>query len=161
VAVHDEATADDRLSVVDGDVLAALRAHDADVDATPARLVEEVDWRGRQIRPPVPPLHERCVDREQRSSFVRQTVFIEIPRGMLGIRSALEDPVFNEPVEAVGEDVPGESDPALVVLEAPGAVERLAEDHPHPSFANDARRSSDGAELIEQLLVLHARRIAA
>ena len=69
--VHDEATADDRLGVVDVDVLAALRARNADVDAVAAGLVQEVHWRGRQIGPPVPPLHERRVDREQRPSFVR------------------------------------------------------------------------------------------
>src|SRR2546426_6788354 len=62
VAVHHEAAAHDRLGVVHVDVLAALRAHDADGDALAAGLVQEVDWRGREIGPLVPPLHERCVD---------------------------------------------------------------------------------------------------
>src|SRR2546425_6159809 len=62
VPVHDEATADDRLGVVDVDVLAALRARNADVDAVAAGLVQEVHWRGRQSGPPVPPMPERPGD---------------------------------------------------------------------------------------------------
>jgi len=38
--VHHKAGADDGLGVVDVDVLAAFRAHDADADAVAARLVE-------------------------------------------------------------------------------------------------------------------------
>jgi len=38
------------------------------------------------------------------------------------------------------------TDAALVVLEPPGAVERLAQDHPHPPFANDGRRNARTAQ---------------
>jgi len=58
---------------------------------------------------------------------------------VLGVGSAFEDAVVDEPVEAVGEHVPSQSDAALEIFEPACAVERLAEDHPDPALAHDAR----------------------
>ena len=56
----------------------------------------------------------------------------------------------------VGEHVAGQPDAALEVLESPGAVERLAQNHPDPAFTHDGRRTGDRAVLINQIRMLHA-----
>jgi hypothetical protein len=68
--------------------------------------------------------------------------------------------VVDEPVEALGKYVAGQAYSALEVFEAPGAVERLAQDHPYPAFADDARGAGDRAILLKQFGVPHDRTIA-
>jgi hypothetical protein len=63
----------------------------------------------------------------------------------------LQNAVLNEPVEAVGEHITSQSDPALEVLESPGPVERLPQGSPTPSVPprwplNGRPRSSHQAD---------------
>src|SRR5207244_6091983 len=99
---------------------------------------------------------QRGIDREERAPFGGEPVLVELARGVPGVGPALEDPVIDEPVEPLGEDVAREADAALEVFEAARAVEGLAKDHPHPAFADDAGRARDRAVFVEQFSVLHA-----
>ena len=147
--VHDQAAANDRFGVPGVDVLAAFRAHNADSDAVAARPVQQIDGRSGKTCPLVAPLHERDVDREQRTPFGGESILIEVACGVLSIASTLQNAVVDEPVQALGEDVAGQSDTALEVLEPPGAVERLSQDHPHPALPDDRGGAGDRAVLIK------------
>jgi hypothetical protein len=146
-AVHDKAAADDGLSVVGVDVLSAFRAYDADFDAVTAWLVQQLDWRGGKGGPRVAPLHQRGVDGKQRAPLGREPVLVA--RGILAICSALENAVVDQPVEPVGQHVARQADPTLEVFESARAVERLAQDDPHPALADDPRGARDRAVLVE------------
>src|SRR5256885_2290310 len=112
---------DARLGVAAVDVLSALRAHDSRAGPVTAGLVQKIDGRGRQIGPFVAPLHQRRIDREQGASLIREPVLVQLARPVLGVGAALEDRVIDKPVQAVRQNVAGESDAALVVLEPAGA----------------------------------------
>src|ERR1700677_1692716 len=137
-AMHYQAASDDRFGVVHVEVVAAVRAHDAGGDALAAGLVEEVDRRSREAGPAIAPRHQRGVDGEQLATLVCEAVFVQLAGRVLGVRAAFEDSVLHECVEFVGENVARQADATLEILEAPGAVERLAQDHPHPALADDA-----------------------
>ena len=153
--MHDQAAADDRLGVTRIDVLAAFRTDHPHPDSVPTRLVQQVNWGGRQTGPFVTPLHQGDVDRKQRASFVGQPILVEFARGVLGVGPPLQDALGDEPVEAVGEHVASQADAPLVILEPPGAVERLAQDQPDPAFADDGRGTGYRTILVEQIGMLH------
>jgi hypothetical protein len=81
--VQHEAAADDGLSVLSLDVLAALRAYDPDADAMAAGLVQQINGRCGEVCPLVAPLQER------------------------GVGPAYEDAVVDQPVEAVDDTSSG------------------------------------------------------
>ena len=101
--------------------------------------MQQVHRRGGQPGPLVAPVHQRDVDRKQRAALGSQPVLVQVARGVRGVVLPLQNAVLNEPVEAVGEHITSQSDPALEVLESPGPVERLPQDHPHPAFPHDGR----------------------
>src|ERR1700757_4690500 len=68
-AMHDQAAADDRLGVAGIDVLAAVRTDHPRADAVPTRLVQQVNWGGRESGPLVAPLHQGDVDGKQRAAL--------------------------------------------------------------------------------------------
>ena len=153
--MHDEAATDNRLGVVGIDVPAAVRAHHPYADVVAAGFVQQFDGRRRKAGPLVAPLHQRDVDREQRAALRGEPVLVEVTCGMRRIAATLQDAVVDEPVEALGKYVAGQAYSALEVFEAPGAVERLAQDHPYPAFADDARGAGDRAILLKQFGVPH------
>ena len=55
---------------------------------------------------------------------------------MVRIGPALEDPVLDQPVEAVGQHRLRDVEVSLEVAEAPNAVERVADDEQRPPFAD-------------------------
>jgi hypothetical protein len=62
---------------------------------------------------------------------------------------------LDKPIETIGEDVTGQPDAALELLEPSGSVERLAHDHPHSAFADDRPGAGDRAILFEKFGVLY------
>src|SRR5215210_6046152 len=81
------------------------------------------------------PLHQAEQDRVEVEPLLRQPV-LEALRARL-VLAPLEDPVRDESVEAVGEDVPGEPGVALELAEATHPEEALAKDQQRLAIADD------------------------
>ena len=72
---------------------------------------------------------------------------------MFGVWAAFENAAVDEPMKAVRQYIARQPDAALEVLKATCAIECLAEDHPYPAFADNARGARDRAILLEKLSV--------
>lgn len=155
-AMHDQATAHNGFGITSVDVRIAFRADHAGLHTVAARLMQQIHRRGVQAGPLVTPLHQRHIDRKQGTSLSCQSILAELTRGRRAIRATLENTVFDQPAETIGQNVTGQPDTALELLEPPGAVERLAQDRPYPSFANDRPGAGDRAILFEKFGMLHA-----
>ena len=124
------------------DRLAALVADHAGDAPLPALLVDQLHGRGvGHAGPLVAPLHERDEDRVQLEALVGQAVLVAL--GAILVEAALQDSVADEGLEAGGEDVAGDPEPALEVLEAADAEEGVAQDEEGPPLPHDLEGSGD------------------
>src|SRR5207247_3955754 len=67
--------------------------------------------------------------------------------GPLAVADPLQDSFLDEPVEPIGEDVAGDAEALLELLEAAQAQEAVADDQERPALADDLERAGDGAVL--------------
>src|SRR5439155_3817433 len=114
-------------------------------------------WRG-ELGPLVAPLHQHGVHREQRAPLVGEAVFVELARRALRVRSALEDALLDEPVEAIGEHVrdspipgwkssnPTVAAPAAATPPAPGARSPAPRSGPGLDWSRGSTRHDRQAE---------------
>ena len=71
----------------------------------------------------------------QLEALVGQAVLVAL--GAILVEAALQNPVADEGLEAGGEDVAGDPEPALEVLEAADAEEGVAQDEERPPLPHD------------------------
>jgi hypothetical protein len=93
----------------------------------------------------VPPLPQACECDVELAAFVGHPVLVAL--GPLAVADALQDPLLDEAVQPVGEDVAGDPEALLELLEAAQAKEAVADDQERPGLADDlerARWSSSG-----------------
>ncbi len=74
---------------------------------------------------------------------------------MVGIGPALEDPVLDQPAQAVGQHRLGHVEVGLEVAEAPDAVQRVAHDQQRPPLPDHLERTGDPAVLADVVLAEH------
>jgi len=86
----------------------------------------------------------------QIATFVRQSV-VRARRVVL-IGHALEDACLHEVVEAVGEDVAGDPEAGLEIVEPGDAEERVAHDEEAPPFADDFEALRDRTVQVSKLV---------
>ncbi len=84
------------------------------------------------------PLAQRQHGRKQVVPLGGKAVFD--PAAILGMRLAIEDAVFDQLAEPVGEDVAGDAQFGQEFLEMAIAVEAGAQDHEAPAFTHDFKR---------------------
>ena len=84
------------------------------------------------------PVHDRQQHGVEVETLVGEAVLV--PLWPLLVELALQDPVRDERVQAVAEDVPRHAGVPLQLLEAADAEERLAEDEQRPPFADHGER---------------------
>src|SRR5581483_148561 len=111
---------------------------------------------GRDV--PVSPLHE-CEQRyAEVAAFLGELVLVAL--GPLLVADAFEDSVVDELLEPVGEDVAGDAETLLELLETAPAEERVADDQQRPALADELERPRDGAVLSFVVASQHGFRLA-
>jgi len=93
--------------------------------------------------PLVAPLTDRHQYGPQRFALVGEDVVVTAPR--LVVAAAFEHAVADEGVEPLGQDVAGNAEPCLELLEAGDAEERVAEDQQRPPLADHLEGPGDRA----------------
>src|SRR5271169_5737122 len=102
----------------------------------------------------VPPAQHGQQHRVEILALLRQDVLIA--RGPFLIGPSLQNPLVNEQLQPVGQDVAAELELGLDVLEPPHAAKALAQDYHGPALADHRPGPGDGAFLLRQLRVSHA-----
>jgi hypothetical protein len=74
---------------------------------------------------------------------------------MVLVRNALEDSVVDEAVQALGEDVTGDAEAGLEVIEACHAEERVPDDEQAPPLPHDVQALGDRAGDVLEAGPLH------
>ncbi len=147
-----------RLHVARGHPLAAARAREvrlADSAAGPVAESDECPVLARLVLGA--PLHQAEQDGIEVESLLGEPV-LEALRPIL-IFAAFEDPVADERLETVGEDVPGEACIPLELAEAANAEEALAQDEQRLAVADDRGGRLERAVLTAETLPDHWRSI--
>jgi hypothetical protein len=73
------------------------------------------------------------------------------------VRDGLEDPLFDQPVEAIGEDVAGDAEALLELVEPSKTQEGVPNDQEGPPLAHKLESARYGAILPLVLAVQHTR----
>ena len=76
-------------------------------------------------------------------------------RRMLGVSRPLEDSAVDQVVQPLGEDVPGDAEPGLEVIEAGYAEEGVPDDEQAPPFAHHVEALGDRAGHVLKAGPLH------
>jgi len=76
-------------------------------------------------------------------AFVREEVVVA--DGLVGVGAAFDDAVVEKMVEPLGEDLAGDAEVALEIVEAADPDEEVSEDERCPGLAGDVERAGDGA----------------
>src|SRR5262249_50869249 len=79
------------------------------------------------------------------SAFGLEPVLVAF--GALAVADALEDPLVDQQVEAVGENVPGDTEAGLELVEAAESEEGVANDQERPALTDDLERAGNRAVL--------------
>jgi hypothetical protein len=95
----------------------------------------ESGWAAWRRVVAVTPFHEHNQGGPELTSLVGEHVLR--PTGPLRVRDAFEQSLVAQPLEPVGEDVGGNPELRLEVLEARETDEGVAEDQQRPAFADD------------------------
>lgn len=104
--------------------------------------VDELDGRpGRSGGMAIAPVHQRHEDRRQIAAGRREAI-LRAQRALL-VRHLLENPVIHQSGQAIGEQVAGDAEVAVEVLETSDPPERVAQDQQRPTVADDIERRSD------------------
>src|SRR5205085_12121877 len=106
----------------------------------------------------VAPLPQRVERRKQIGTFWREAVLV--PRWAFLVEHALEDPLFDEPVETIGEHVASDPETLLEIDEPGYAEEGVADNQPRPALTDDLEHLRDRARLLALVVSLeHKKRI--
>ena len=88
----------------------------------------------------IPPPHERCDHIEERAPFGRESILMA--RRSLLVGNAIKEPLFDQPLETSGQDVPANAQSTLKNLESTDAVEGLSQNERGPPIPEQVDRSS-------------------
>jgi hypothetical protein len=91
------------------------------------------------------PDEERVEGWPEVTACVRQ--FVEVSTRVLGVGPSLEDAVFDQAAEPVGEHRLGDVEVGVEVVETAYSEERVTEDQQRPALADDLQRAGEGAVL--------------
>src|SRR6516164_1161375 len=103
--------------------------------------VPRLHGRAAGSRPPVAPLAHRRHHVPQIPALAREPVFGA--RRMILVRDAPEYAAVNQVVQPPGQDVAGDAEPSLKVIEASHAEEGIPDDEQAPPFAHDLQALRD------------------
>ena len=78
---------------------------------------------------------------------------------MVGVRDPGQDPLADEVVQALGEDVAGDPEPGLEVVEPPHAHHRVPDDEQAPPLPHDIKALGDRTAHIFETGPLHKHMI--
>ena len=135
-------------------MLAALHADAAVVDLAAAAGVADHDGRAVGRRVGVAPLQQRDDDGPQVGALAGQPVF-EALRAVL-IALAAQDARVDEALKPCLQDVAGNPEAALELVEAMGAEECIAQDQERPALADELERAGDRAFLAVLCVLQHS-----
>src|SRR5262245_26199672 len=114
--------------------LTAMVAQDRRIEIVATFVVfEDQRWLAPR-KPIIAPTQHRDQRPVEILSLSGQRIFVTF--GLIMIFAPYEDPFRDEPVEAVGEDVRGDTKLVLKIVEAACAEERFTNDHKAPAVAN-------------------------
>ena len=131
----------------------ALRDESGDKGPAVALASRERRWLVAQVLvPPLPQTDQGDVEVEPHA---RELVVVAILPG--AVRDGLEDPLFDQSVEAIGQDVAGDAEALMELVEASKPQEGVANDQKGPPFAHKLEGARDGAILPLVLAVQHTR----
>ena len=127
--------------------LAALHAAAAVVDQPAAHLVADQHRRALGLgQVAVAPVHHGDHHRPQVEPLLGEEVLVA-GRALL-VRALLEDVLLNQPREPVGEHVARDAEVVLDLVEAPAAVEDVADDEQRPALAEHLEGACDRTRLV-------------
>ncbi len=90
----------------------------------------------------------------------RRRELVEVSTPVFGVGPAFEDAVLHEPAEPIGEDGFGHVEVGLQVVEAPHAVESVADDQQRPPLADHLQRAGERAVLVLVAVPEHVASVA-
>jgi hypothetical protein len=134
--------------------LVAGGAGDGRVCGVSAGGVVEDDWRALLAGcPAVAPGRDCEEDVAEFPALVREEVVVA--DGLVGVWAAFDDAVVEEVVEPLGEDLSGDAEVAVEIVEAADPDEEVSQDERWPGFAGDIERAGDGARHVAEGVSLH------
>jgi len=133
--------------------LAALRADRHGCGDVPAGSVLGLHGRAAGCRPSVAPLPHGHYHVPQVAALGGEPVFRA--RRVIGVGDPLEDFVVDEVVQTLGEDVTGDSEAGLKIIEARDAEEGVPDDEQAPPFPYEFQALSDRAVHVLKAGALH------
>jgi hypothetical protein len=131
----------------------ALRDKSGDEGPAVALASRERRWLVAQVL--VPPLPETDQCDVEVKPHARELVVVAISPG--AVRDGLEDPLFDQSVEAIGQDVAGDAETLMELVETSKPQEGIPDDQKGPPFAHKLEGARDGAILPLVLAVQHTR----
>jgi len=134
-----------------------MRADRHGGDDLPAGRVLGLYRRAARRRPPVAPLPHGHHHVPQIAALGGEPVIRA--RRVIGVGNPLEDLVVHEVVQALGEDVAGNAQAGLKVIEARHAEEGIPDDEQAPPFPYEFQALSDRAGHVLKAGPLHQLRI--
>jgi hypothetical protein len=141
------------------DRFAARRADHHRFGHRAARLVDDLQWRTLWRGVSVAPLAHRGEHGPEVATLVGETVVV--PRRVLGVGNANQNPGVDERREPLVKDVPRDAEAALEVVEAGHAEECVPDDEHAPPFADDLEALCDRAVHPREALAIHGLRIVS
>jgi hypothetical protein len=133
--------------------LAAVRAHGHGRDDMAARGMPGLDGRAAGRRPLVAPLPHGRDHLPEVAALAGEPVFRA--RRVIGVSHPLENLAVDEVVQPLGEDVAGDPEPGLEVIEAGHAEEGVPDDEQAPPFPHDVKALGDRAGHVLKAGPLH------
>jgi hypothetical protein len=102
---------------------------------------------------PLPETDQRDVEVEPHARELVVVAIVPDP-----VRDGLEDPLFDESIEALSENVAGDAEALVELVEASNTQERVANDQEGPPLADKLESTRDGAVLSLVFTVQHTRK---
>ncbi len=133
--------------------LAAVRAHRHGRDDVPARGMPSLNGWTAGRRPLVTPLPHGRDHMPEIAALAREPIFRA--RRVIGVSHPLEDFAVNEVVQPLGEDVAGDPEAGLEVIEASHPEEGVPHDEQAPPFPHDIEALGDRAGHVLKAGPLH------
>src|SRR4029453_19055632 len=146
-----------QLELVEPEHVGSLR-HERRDHRFPVRLAaQESGWLLVQVL--VPPLPQTAEGDVEVAALGGESVLVA--GRSLAVGDALEHALADEPVQPVGEDVAGDPQALLELVEAANPEEHVADDQQRPALADNLQRPRDRAVLAFVLPVQHVRNVPA
>jgi len=134
--------------------LSARRAHQHRIGDRAATFVDDLDRRSRGGGMTVSPLSHGGEDGPEIPPLVGEPVVVA--RRVLGIRDPGQHALLDQPPEALLQDVAGDPEPTLEVVEATDPQEGVPDDEHAPPLAHDLEALGNGAVHVGEALSFHA-----